>query len=741
MKKTSKKVVSLLTILSFLLTLVPAAAFAGDPAPTVADAQASFVSIKDAKDAETEVSVGEKVTAVVNVLDKERNATTNLGGKKLVIWAEETTDQVSTAAEPVVLDAVTTSEVEKDLTFVRSGNYTIKAALVADYKADAFSPKQTKDNGLQLKGDKVKVAVSAKNVDATKAVINKKELPVGDSYTADTLTVLSNGIDNKEIKVTVQDKDGKNVGKGKEVRFETNSSNLILSTSKETTDYAGAVSAKVSGTVDGDYKVYVTIDDVEFIVPVTVGAQNAADIEVVRTTEKPIATNEDFSSLEDFVRLQVKDINGNILSGDLSVKEKGSEKAFAAAKSSKDVEDHVKVLDKPTASKVKADDFKLIPVKNDKDEYTNDYTVAVNKDLVAGKYSVKFFLNNGRSAVVNFEVAKFGTAKQLLVEYDTETVELATVGVKAPSVVFVDENGVQKKAGNRVTLGYSGYAVQNFKKDGSFDVKGDEKYLGSKITVTAVAEREGLVAKADLTVAQDGRNIKFLGNKGVVGANNKVDFQLVDADGKTVALAGGYGTSAIIAQKVSDETAKVSAAVTGTADLATKGLGTLSLTSDKPVTVDFAVYVRSDKGVYYAGNLKYTFGKTASKADTTVVMTIGSKDVIVDNNITAIDTAALIKNDRTFVPYRALAEAFGAKVEWNEKDRTVTTEMDGKKVVMTIDKKEYKVNDKEMTMDVAPYIANDRTLVPVRFVAEALGFKVTPTYNTDGTTASVVFNK
>ena len=80
-------------------------------------------------------------------------------------------------------------------------------------------------------------------------------------------------------------------------------------------------------------------------------------------------------------------------------------------------------------------------------------------------------------------------------------------------------------------------------------------------------------------------------------------------------------------------------------------------------------------------------------------------------------------------------------MEWNEKDRTVTTEMDGKKVVMTIDKKEYKVNDKDMTMDVAPYIANDRTLVPVRFVAEALGFKVTPTYNTDGTTASVVFNK
>ena len=88
----------------------------------------------------------------------------------------------------------------------------------------------------------------------------------------------------------------------------------------------------------------------------------------------------------------------------------------------------------------------------------------------------------------------------------------------------------------------------------------------------------------------------------------------------------------------------------------------------------------------------------------------------------------LIKNGRVVDPKSGL-------------DLQADVLVDGKKVVMTIDKKEYKVNDKEMTMDVAPYIAKDRTLVPVRFVAEALGFKVTPTYNTDGTTASVVFNK
>ena len=60
---------------------------------------------------------------------------------------------------------------------------------------------------------------------------------------------------------------------------------------------------------------------------------------------------------------------------------------------------------------------------------------------------------------------------------------------------------------------------------------------------------------------------------------------------------------------------------------------------------------------------------------------------------------------------------------------------------MTIDSTTYTVNGVEQTMDVAPEITNDRTYVPVRFVGEALGFKVTALYAADGTTSSVVFQK
>ena len=61
---------------------------------------------------------------------------------------------------------------------------------------------------------------------------------------------------------------------------------------------------------------------------------------------------------------------------------------------------------------------------------------------------------------------------------------------------------------------------------------------------------------------------------------------------------------------------------------------------------------------------------------------------------------------------------------------------------MTIGETTYTVNDEEATMDAAPVIGSgDRTYVPVRFVAEALGYTVTPLYDSNNLTASVVFQR
>lgn len=91
------------------------------------------------------------------------------------------------------------------------------------------------------------------------------------------------------------------------------------------------------------------------------------------------------------------------------------------------------------------------------------------------------------------------------------------------------------------------------------------------------------------------------------------------------------------------------------------------------------------------------------------------------------------------VPIRALAEAFDAEVVYDNDDRTVTIDYDGKIIVMTIDESTYTVDGEELTMDTAAVIKGDRTYVPVRFAAEAMGFTVNALYNEGNSTASVVF--
>ena len=105
-----------------------------------------------------------------------------------------------------------------------------------------------------------------------------------------------------------------------------------------------------------------------------------------------------------------------------------------------------------------------------------------------------------------------------------------------------------------------------------------------------------------------------------------------------------------------------------------------------------------------------------------------------------IDAAPVVKNNRTYVPFRALAEAFGAEVSYDEATQAVTAELNGTKVVMTIGSAAYTVNGAEKTADVAPFIAGSRTMVPVRFVAESFGIKVIPTYDENGATADILFN-
>ena len=98
-------------------------------------------------------------------------------------------------------------------------------------------------------------------------------------------------------------------------------------------------------------------------------------------------------------------------------------------------------------------------------------------------------------------------------------------------------------------------------------------------------------------------------------------------------------------------------------------------------------------------------------------MQIGNTDVSVNENTITNDVAPVIRNSRTLVPIRIVTETLGGKVDWNAETKEVTLNIDGKEIKMTIGVILEKYG-------VAPTIINDRTYVPIRFVADELGADV-----------------
>ncbi|GAX89988.1 hypothetical protein EFBL_1614 [Effusibacillus lacus] len=98
--------------------------------------------------------------------------------------------------------------------------------------------------------------------------------------------------------------------------------------------------------------------------------------------------------------------------------------------------------------------------------------------------------------------------------------------------------------------------------------------------------------------------------------------------------------------------------------------------------------------------------------------------VYIDGKQQTFDPPAQVVNGRTLVPLRAIFEKLGAKVDWEDATQTVKASKDGKKVQLRIGSNKAYVNEEERTLDVPAQLIQDRTMVPARFVSEALGAKV-----------------
>lgn len=98
--------------------------------------------------------------------------------------------------------------------------------------------------------------------------------------------------------------------------------------------------------------------------------------------------------------------------------------------------------------------------------------------------------------------------------------------------------------------------------------------------------------------------------------------------------------------------------------------------------------------------------------------------VIVNGQNLIMDQPPVVIDDRTLVPMRDIFEALGSNVEWNDDTNTAVGVLGKSDVEIQIDNKTAKENGEDVTLDVPAKLINDTTLVPVRFISEALGAKV-----------------
>ena len=102
-----------------------------------------------------------------------------------------------------------------------------------------------------------------------------------------------------------------------------------------------------------------------------------------------------------------------------------------------------------------------------------------------------------------------------------------------------------------------------------------------------------------------------------------------------------------------------------------------------------------------------------------VSASIGAPRIFVNGYFVDSDADPVIENGRTLVPVRIISEKLGYKVDWEESTKTVIISNDSKNIKFTIGRNTYTDNYIEIPSDVGVKIINNRTMVPIRVIAEA----------------------
>lgn len=108
----------------------------------------------------------------------------------------------------------------------------------------------------------------------------------------------------------------------------------------------------------------------------------------------------------------------------------------------------------------------------------------------------------------------------------------------------------------------------------------------------------------------------------------------------------------------------------------------------------------------------------------TITMALGSEIIDIDGLPVAMDVSPLIMNGTTYIPLRYLAEAIGAEVGWDQGQRATTITAGADVAQFWTGRTFMELNGIQRHFSSPVIVQNERTLVPVRFIAELFGWEV-----------------
>lgn len=803
MNKISKKILAIVTMVAFVVTMMPFAAFAAE----AADVQTSAFNVVDKSGkvmAEVNVDVDDPVTAKFVVNDDEGYGTTaplsENAASKIKIWAvDNKTNQVTSALK--IADTATYSKctgnenvykVDQDtteitngetvqLSFSRTGDYTVYAG-VGDFGTNGdVSTIEKLDGASVVHVDESNVTtdyiiVKDHNGNALQNKDGKTQLVDGDTVTINLAAdaIIENGIDDLKISATAYQNlgdldsyDDDLAAMGETFNITTNRDEITVDPAEVTSDNMGDFEFAYSITKAGNYKIYISNEDIEVTVNINDADTELDNIETTVDNAQTMLAGSDVRNYKgnapenyaDAVQFEITDRNGDVVEGTTNnVGPAGEPAAYLGNEEDADgakAAEHAKYLsieDKPDDSDLAAEDLALV-WSTAKEAYTIKYVgTDAADDLIPGEYTVKVSLLSGKTATATFTLANYGTTQDLVLDLQASTDNGNTwvdindevlLGSQVKGVAkYIDENGIEIAAKGDVQYGFKGSAVVSVDENSiaqlyPFDIT-NETFIGTVVTAQAFdADAMKYIEKELTVVANYGAfGLAFDSENGIANDENEVNVTIVDEDGDVQKVNGDVYA---YVDSQSNEAAKVEV---DTVKDVNNGKGVISIFSNEETTVDVVVAVKANNGAIYADTLSYTIGEEDINANTSVVMTIGSSDIVVNNDVVNGDAAPYVdSNWRTMVPLRALTESFGGTAEWDGDARTVTIVNGDTTIVFNADSNKYTVNDVEKEMDTELSIIDGRTYVPVKFVAEELGYTVTALKDAAGLTASVVIQK